>query len=233
MQNWVDDTSPAPVGKMYRFTAGCVFWGCFAFNSEEQSNGFGWGVLHRIGPPMRPCEASQIEGHNSHIGCHAFSQCDVYSNLSIPMRQRLMEPCLSPSKLSHRHGSILGIALVGLAGLDPRGRRAHPMGEGGGGARLVGWGLARWVRRARSSRSVIGPRLVRRARRSYLYISPLMIPHMILQTIIHVMFIYKMIYNFTYNSAYNFTYTPIQFLHIFTHNFACNSAHKLYIYVRL
>ena len=66
------------------------------------------------------------------------------------MRQRLMEPCLSPFKLSHRHVSILGIGPVGLAGLDPRGRRAHPMGEGGeerglsGGASLAGFvGLAR------------------------------------------------------------------------------------------
>ena len=111
------------------------FGGALLLIAKSSQMVSGGGCYIGSGPLMRPCEASQIEGHNSHIGCHAFSQCDVYSNLSIPMRQRLMEPCLSPSKLSHRHGSILGIALVGLAGLDPRGRRAHPMGEGGGGVR--------------------------------------------------------------------------------------------------
>ena len=182
---------------------------------------------------MRPCEASQIEGHNSHIGCHAFSQCDVYSNLSIPMRQRLMEPCLSPSKLSHRHGSILGIAPVGLAGLDPRGRRAHPMGEGGGSeACRVG------PRSLGSSGSLVALRnrpLARSSGSSELLVYKLTYDSTYDFTNNYTcnFLNYKMIYNFTYNSAYNFTYTSIQFYKCFTNIFTCNPAHKLYIYFRL
>ena len=57
-------------------------------------------------------------------------------------------------KLSHRHVSLLGIAPVGLAGLDPRGRRAHPWGRGRGGSEACRVG----PRSLGSSGSLVAPR---------------------------------------------------------------------------